>query len=206
MDEVDEMDKHGRSDPSRIILASASPRRRDLLTQAGYRFEVVPSDVDESAFEGSAAGPREHTETLALAKARSVARRYPDALVIGADTIADYDGRIIGKAADAREAEAITRKLFSKPHKVITGLALVRLRDNTQIVRSDVTTVYPRKMTEGQIARHIAGGSWEGKAGAYAIQETGDEFVDHIDGSLTNVMGLPMELLGSLLDGLGERK
>ncbi len=189
----------GEVTASRIILASASPRRRDLLTQAGYTFEVVPSDVDESAFEGSAASPQEHAEALALAKARSVARRYPDALVIGADTIVDCDGEIIGKAADAEEAEAITRKLFRAPHKVITGLALVRLRDNTQVVRSDVTVVYPRKMTEDQIARHIAGGSWEGKAGAYAIQETGDDFVDHIEGSLTNVMGLPMELLERLL-------
>ena len=116
--------------------------------------------------------------------------------------IVDCDGEIIGKPADAEEAEAITRKLFSAPHKVITGLALVRLRDNTQVVRSDVTIVYPRKMTEEQIARHIAGGSWEGKAGAYAIQETGDEFVDHIEGSLTNVMGLPMELLQRLLNDL----
>ncbi len=187
---------------SRLILASVSPRRRDLLTQAGYAFEVVPSDIDESAFEGSSAGPREHAEALALAKAQSVASRYPDALVIGADTLVDYDGQIIGKPADAEEAEAITRKLFIAPHKVITGLALVRLRDNTQVVESDVTIVYPRKMTQEQIARHIAGGSWEGKAGAYAIQETGDEFVDHIEGSLTNVMGLPMELLQRLLNDL----
>lgn len=190
---------------SRIILASASARRRDLLAQAGYTFEVVPSDVDESTFEGKTASPREYAETLALAKARSVAHRHPDALVIGADTLVDCGGRIIGKPADAEEAEAITRKLFSAPHNVITGLALVRLRDNTQIVRSDVTIVYPRRMTEGQVAKHIAGGSWEGKAGAYAIQETGDEFVDHIEGSLTNVMGLPMELLRRLLDDLSRR-
>jgi septum formation protein len=191
---------------ARLILASASPRRRELLAQAGYTFEVVPSDVDESAFEGATSSPREYAEALALAKARSVALRHPDALVIGADTIVDCDGRIIGKPADAKEAEAITRRLFSKPHKVITGLALVRLRDNTEIVRSDVTTVYPRKMTEEQIANHIAGGSWQGKAGAYAIQETGDEFVDHLEGSLTNVVGLPMELLDHLLGRLAERQ
>jgi len=188
--------------PARLILASASPRRRELLAQAGYRFEVVPSDVDESVFESDTFNPREHAEALALAKAQNVAGRYPDALVIGADTLVDCDGQIIGKPADAREAEAITRKLFRAPHKVITGLALVRLRDNTQIVQSDVTTVYPRKMTEEKIANHIAGGSWQGKAGAYAIQETGDEFVDHIEGSLTNVMGLPMELLQRLLHNL----
>ena len=189
-----------KSAPAQIILASASPRRRDLLAQAGYTFEVVPSDVDESAFEGSTSSPRQHAEALALAKARSVAPRYPDALVIGADTLVDCDGQIIGKPADAREAEQITRRLFSAPHKVITGLALIRLRDNTQVIRSDVTIVYPRNMTPEMIAKHIAGGSWQGKAGAYAIQKTGDEFVDHIEGSLTNVMGLPMELLQRLLN------
>lgn len=185
--------------PVRMILASASPRRRELLAQAGYTFRVVVPDVDESAFPSGTSDPRKHAEALALAKARSVAPRFPDSLVIGADTLIDFRGRIIGKAADAAEAEQITRKLFSAPHKVITGLALVRLSDSTEVVRSDVTIVYPRKMTEEQIARHIAGGSWEGKAGAYAIQETGDEFVDHIEGSLTNVMGLPMELLRRLL-------
>ena len=192
----------GETIPARIILASASPRRRDLMARAGYTFEVVPSDVDEAALEDAASSPRELAEALALAKARNVASRYPDALVIGADTLVDCRGEIIGKAAGAEEAERITRKLFSAPHRVITGLALIRLCDHTQIVHSDVTIVYPRKMTEEQIARHIAGGTWEGKAGAYAIQETGDEFVDHIEGSLTNVMGLPMGLLEQLLSNL----
>ena len=194
-----------KSAPAQIILASASPRRRDLLAQASYTFEVVPSDVDESAFEGSTSSPRQHAEALALAKAQSVALRYPGSLVIGADTLVDCNGQIIGKPADATEAEQITRKLFCAPHRVITGLALVRLRDNTEVVRSEVTTVYPREMTDKQIAKHLAGGSWQGKAGAYAIQETGDEFVDHIEGSLTNVMGLPMELLEQLLNDLSRR-
>ncbi len=199
MDLVDRVDE---GTPSRIILASASPRRRDLMTRAGYHFEVVPSDLDESLLGATASSPQKVAETLALAKAQSVASRHPDALVIGADTLVDCGGEIIGKPANAGEAEQITRKLFSAPHKVITGLALVRLCDDTQIVRSDVTIVYPRKMAEEQIARHITGGTWEGKAGAYAIQETGDEFVDHIEGSLTNVMGLPMELLEQLLKGI----
>ena len=192
--------------PARLILASASPRRRELLARAGYRFEVVVPDVDESAFAAGGSSPRRHAEALAVAKARNVAPRYPDCLVIGADTLVDLHGRIIGKPADAQEAEQITRQLFRTPHKVITGLALVRLHDNLEVVRSDVTTVYPRKMTDEQIARHVAGGSWEGKAGAYAIQETGDEFVERIDGSLTNVMGLPMELLQRLLSDLSQHQ
>ena len=169
------------------------------MSEAGYEFTVVLPEVDESAFTVEKADPVEYAKRLALAKAKSIARKYPDSFIIGADTIVDFQGRIIGKAADAKEAEQITRKLFSTPHKVITGLAIVRFSDGTELVQSDSTTVYPRKMTAGQIAEHIEGGSWRDKAGAYAIQETGDEFVEKIEGSLTNVMGLPMELLESLL-------
>jgi septum formation protein len=187
--------------PSSLILASASPRRRQLLNEAGYTFTVVTPDVDESAFPTEGFPAREYAQTLALTKAKSIAPMYPDRLVIGADTIADFDGEIIGKPIDADDAERITRKLFSSPHKVITGVAIVRLCDHTELVESDSTTVYPKPMTAGQIAEHIRSGTWRDKAGAYAIQETGDEFVDRIEGSLTNVMGLPMELLESLLVG-----
>ena len=189
-------------DPAPLILASVSPRRRRLMSEAGYEFIVVPPEVDESAFAADQVDPVEYAKRLALAKAKSVAGKYPDSFVIGADTIVDFQGRIIGKAADAEEAKQITGKLFSAPHKVITGVAIVRLSSGTELVKSDSTTVYPRKMTPGQIADHVKGGSWQDKAGAYAIQETGDEFVEKIEGSLTNVMGLPMELLASLLAGL----
>ena len=187
------------SSAARMILASASPRRKDLLVRAGYRFDVIPSEVDESAFSDDGVEPVRHAETLAVAKAQDVATRHPDRLVIGADTLVNFQGEILGKPADREDAERITRKLFSTAHQVITGLALVRLSTGIEIIRSDVTTVYPRKLTEDQIARHIAGGTWEGKAGAYAIQEMGDEFVERLDGSLTNVVGLPMELLSRLL-------
>jgi septum formation protein len=136
---------------------------------------------------------------LALAKAKNVAAEFPDRLVIGADTVIDFDGQIIGKPRSAKEAKEITRKLFSRPHKVITAVAIVQLSNGFEMVKSDTTIVYPKKMTDKQIAKHIKGGSWRGKAGAYAIQETGDEFVEKIDGSLTNVMGLPMELLQQML-------
>jgi septum formation protein len=192
-----------------IILASASPRRRQLLAKAGYKFKVVPSDIDESAFPATGLSATEYAKGLALAKARKVAGKFPDCLVIGVDTVVDFNGEIIGKPADAKEAELITRKLFSAPHKVITGVAIVRLSDGAEITDSDTTIVYPKRLTdepfgselraELQIARHIKGLSWRGKAGAYAIKEKGDEFVERIDGSLTNVMGLPMELLGRML-------
>ena len=187
--------------PAPLILASASSRRRQLLSEAGYEFTVVEPDVDESAFSIKGVAAHEYAERLALAKAKSVAPMYPDDLVIGADTVADFAGEIIGKPTDTKDAERITRKLFSAPHKVITGIAIVRVHDNTQVVKSDSTTVYPKPLTAGQIAKHVKSGTWRDKAGAYAIQETGDEFVERIEGSLTNVMGLPMELLESLLAG-----
>jgi septum formation protein len=186
----------------KIVLASASPRRKELMQKHGLVFDVVVSDVDESKFAVDNITPQEYAKTLALAKAAYVAEDYPDSLVIGADTIADCDGKIIGKAENEQHAEFITRLLFSRPHRVITGVALVRPIDNIEIVDSDITIVYPRKMSDKQIAAHIKGGTWQGKAGAYAIQETGDEFVEKIDGSLTNVMGLPMELLDKLLSDI----
>lgn len=181
-----------------IILASRSPRRRQLLSEAGYKFKVVVPEINESDFSADVE-PRRYAEQLSLAKAKSVAGRFPDSLVIGADTVVDFDDEIIGKAADAKEAEQIIRKIFSRPHKVITAVAIVRLRDGVEIVESDTTTVYPRQMTDEQLAKHIKKGSWRDKAGAYAIKESGDEFVEKIEGSLTNVMGLPMELLERLL-------
>jgi septum formation protein len=188
---------------SQFILASASPRRKHLLEKAGYCFDIIPSDVDESVYDAEGFTSEEHTRVLALAKAKDVAVRFPNAIVIGSDTVVDLDGEIIGKPDHAEHAEEITRKLFSKPHKVITGLALVCVEKDIEIVASDTTIVFPKQLTEAQIAEHIRKGDWQGKAGAYGIQETGDEFVDHIDGSFTNVMGLPMELIQRLLADLG---
>ncbi len=193
------MSKHQQSS---FILASASPRRKNLLREAGYNFEIIVSDVDESSLEDADISPAEFAANLAFAKALDVAKKNPDKLVLGADTVVDFEGEIIGKADDAEHAEEITRKLFSKPHKVITAVALIRLCDNVKIIDYDTTVVYPMQMTDEQIAEHIAGNSWQGKAGAYAIQETGDKFVEKLDGSLTNVMGLPMEMVNALLSDL----
>ena len=188
---------------SQFILASASPRRRDLLRKAGYCFEIVPSGVDESKYNVNGICSKEHTKILALAKAKDIAAKFPNAIVMGSDTVVDLDGEIIGKPDDVDHAEEIIRKLFSKPHKVITGLAMVSIEKTIEIVEADTTVVYPRRLTEAQIADHIINGQWQGKAGAYGIQETGDEFVERIDGSFTNVMGLPMELVKVVLGKLG---
>ena len=188
-----------------FILASQSPRRNTLLAEAGYRFQVIPSTIDESVFDDQRMEPEDYAKRLALAKAQDVAQRFPAQLVLGADTIVDCRGRIIGKPRDAAHAEQLTRRLFSQPHRVITGLALVCRVAHREVVEADCTTVYPKPMTEEQIAAHIQGGSWEGKAGAYAIQETGDQFVERLEGSLSNVIGLPLELLARLLrDWIGQ--
>ena len=204
-----------RQYPISIILASASPRRRQLLAEAGYKFTVVEPDIDEAAFSVKGLRAREYAERLALAKAKNVAQKHPGCFVIGADTVADFKGQIIGKPTDAKHAEQITKKLFSGPHKVITAVAIVHLckpwppseqprtgvsaRNPIELVASETTTVYPKKLSVEQIREHIKSKSWQGKAGAYAIKEKGDEFIERIEGSLTNVMGLPMELLESLL-------
>lgn len=185
-----------------FILASASPRRKELLMRAGYNFEVVVSNIDESKISTEGLTPAQFAARAALAKAKTIAEKYPDKLIVAADTVADFDGEIIGKAENAEHAEQIIRKLFSRPHKVITAIAIVKKDAGIEIVDYDTTTVYPKKLSEEQITRHIESKSWENKAGAYAIQcrkaspsrEGGDEFIDHIEGSETNVMGLSMEL------------
>jgi len=195
---------------NQIILASASPRRKQLLAEAGYKFDVVVSQIDESICSTDKITSVEYAKQLALAKANDVADKYPDSIVIGADTVVDFEGQIIGKPRDACHAEEITRMLFSKPHKVITGLALVCKSGTAilavssragspcyKIVEAETTVVYPRKLTDAQIAGHINSGIWQNKAGAYSIRDN-DPFVDHIEGSMTNVMGMPMELLKRL--------
>lgn len=190
---------------SQFILASASPRRQLLLEQAGYCFDIVPSNVDESLHPVAGISSEQYASGLALAKAQDVAALFSNAPVLGCDTVVDFEGEIIGKPDDAAHAEEITRKLFSRPHKVITGVALVHIGRNLVIVKSDTTVVFPRPLTEEQIAEHIRTGDWQGKAGAYGIQETGDEFIERIEGSFTNVIGLPMELIEGLLTELGIR-
>ena len=188
------MDIHSKT----IILASASPRRKQLFAEAGYKFTVVVSQIDESIFSAENIAPAEYAKQLALAKGTDVADKYPDSIVIGADTVVDFEGQIIGKPRDAKHAEEITRMLFSKPHKVITGVAIICKLRNLKIVEADTTVVYPKKLTDAQIAEHIESGVWQNKAGAYSISDN-DPFVDHIEGSMTNVMGMPMELLKRLL-------
>jgi septum formation protein len=191
---------------AQIILASASPRRKQLLSNAGYQFSVIHPEIDEAAYSTDRIASEQYAQKLALAKAKSIAVKHPESIVISADTIVDFHGEIIGKPANAKEARQIIEKLFSAPHQVITGVAVCRLCDDMELVACDTTTVYPKQLTHEQITEYIKSGRWKEKSGAYAIKENGDEFVEKIEGSLTNVMGLPMELLECLLSKIFSRQ
>jgi septum formation protein len=187
------------AEKNRFILASASPRRKDLLTKAGYKFDVVVSNVDESALPLKGLSPERFACIAAIAKANDVAKQFKDRLIVASDTVVDYNGEIIGKAQDTKHAEEITRKLFSGPHKVITAIAMVKKDIGLEKVEYDSTTVYPTGMSEKQIEEHIASNVWKDKAGAYGIQEGGDKFIERIEGSETNVMGFSMELFEKMI-------
>ena len=171
-----------------IILASASPRRAALLREAGPEFasmQIMPSDADEGA------DPLEN----ALLKAESVAAANPRAIVIGADTVIRFGGETIGKPADLDDARAILAKLSGRTHDVVTGVC-VRCLENDILVRfEDATHVTFRLLTPEAIEKYIKAVNVLDKAGAYAIQEHGDDIIQGIEGSRTNVIGLPVERL-----------
>jgi len=187
-----------------LILASNSPRRRELLRQAGYRFEVRPPPIEDRAAE-QAPSPGAYAESLAYLKARAAVEHYGlgEGLVLGADTVVVLGGRIIGKPADEADARRILSQLSGSEHQVVTGVALVDAASGRRRLAHDVTRIRMRRMTADEIDAYVAGGEGLGKAGAYAIQETGDRYIERIDGSLTNVVGLPMELLERMLVAAG---
>jgi septum formation protein len=181
-----------------LVLASASPRRRELLAELGLRFRCVPADVDESLLPGES--PEETALRLALAKARAVAavEREID-LVLGADTLVAAGGGILGKPRDRRDAERMLRLLSGDRHRVLTGVALVSPRSGGEIAEVVTTLVTMRPLSDREVRSYVASGEADGKAGAYAIQETADRFVTGLEGSFRNVVGLPVERLGELL-------
>ena len=179
----------------RLVLASRSPRRVELLTRAGYRFEVAPADIDERRFDGEV--PRELVRRLAREKAAAVAPRHPGAVVLGADTLVVVDGAVLGKPDGAAGAAAMLRRLSGRAHEVLTGVALQagdRCRDGVQSTR-----VVFRALSPDDVAWYVATGESADKAGSYSIQGRASRFVTRIEGSYTNVVGLPIELVDDLL-------
>jgi septum formation protein len=186
----------------KLVLASSSPRRRELLAEAGFEFDVVSPPIEEPATFQQGVAPAARAEALAYFKARSVAERHPAACVLGADTLVAVAGRVLGKPADRDEAEGMLRTLSGTRHAVISGVALLG-PDGIRLITSETTHVTMRPLTDQEVADYLDSGEWVGKAGAYAIQETADRFVVKVEGSFSNVVGLPIELVGRMLTDLG---
>lgn len=174
-----------------LILASASPRRAALLRQAGFEFRIVIAKVSET--HPDHLSPSESARYNARRKALSVALRHPHCLVLGADTVVSLDRTILGKPGSIAEARSMLAQLAGKPHLVITGVCMIHIESGREVCLADVTRVYFRPLTPAQIHGYLERIDPLDKAGAYAIQEHGDLVVDSIEGSFTNVVGLPME-------------
>jgi nucleoside triphosphate pyrophosphatase len=184
-----------------IILASESPRRAELLRQLGYEFKVVPSGVAE--IHQSELTAQELAQINAYRKARGVAKKYPDSLVIGADTLVFIEEKIFGKPKDLEAAYQMLEQLQGKTHMVVTAICLLQLRTHRQRVFAENTSVTFRPLDAIKMRRYLTKVNPLDKAGAYAIQEEGDLIVEGISGSYTNVVGLPMERLRAELSSWG---
>jgi nucleoside triphosphate pyrophosphatase len=186
----------------RLILASASPRRADLLTAAGFTFEIAPADVDETPEPGER--PRDYALRVATSKAEAAAAhcRESGSLVLAADTVVVAEGQILGKPMDAADSKRMLKMLSGAVHSVLT--AVVLCRDGRQSGEVAETRVHLLPLSETEIDRYIETGEPEGKAGAYAIQGHAARFVDWIEGSWSNVVGLPIATVYRLLKEYGE--
>jgi septum formation protein len=185
----------------RLILASASPRRAELLRQLEVMFEVIPSEATEILDNNLS--PLELCQLNAHRKARSVAKKIPDALVLGADTLVFLGNDILGKPANRAEAERMLSALQGCTHQVVTGVSLIHLRGHRERLFAVSTDVTFHSLTTAQIRDYLAKTSPLDKAGAYAIQEHGGEIVAGISGSYSNVVGLPLERLKTELAAWG---
>jgi septum formation protein len=181
-----------------LILASASPRRSELLRQLRPRFQIVPSQAPETRGEHWSAG--ELAQVNACRKARAVSKQFPDALVLGVDTLVSAGDALFGKPRTRTEARGMLASLQGRTHQVTTGVCLICLRARRQKVFCEQTDVTFRPLTPAQIRRYLQKVNPLDKAGAYGIQERGEELVESISGSFTNVVGLPLEKLRAELD------
>lgn len=187
----------------RLILASASPRRRELLDALGARFEVHPAPLEEPRDKPAHLTPAAWVEALAYYKARAVADQHPGVWVLGADTIVVCEGQILGKPRDLADARDMLELQARRPSEVITGLALVRGGECfTRAITHDATRVWMRDRADLRES-YLLAGDWQGKAGAYGIQDVGDALVERRIGSFSNVVGLPVERAEPLLRRFG---
>lgn len=188
----------------RLILASASAGRRELLGRLGIPFEVMPADIDEPT---GFTDPRHEVQAVSWLKARAVAAKIDDGVILSADTIGWLDGGAILKPRDEADARRILRAMGGRDHELWTGVTLWRRPDDVQIIWQERSLVRFQALTDEQLDRYLATRSWKNHSGAYAIEEQGDPYVSVAEGSVTNVIGLPLESLQARLPMLleGER-
>jgi septum formation protein len=185
----------------KVVLASASPRRQELLEQIHVNFVTIPSNIDESEIKANKSV--DLVQKLALAKANNVAKRVANSLVIGADTIVVHKEKVLGKPSSDNDGFNMLSKLSGDQHQVITGLAVIDADTRQRKLDYEVTKVMMREITNQEISDYIATKEPRDKAGSYAIQEKGAIFVDKIDGSFSNVVGLPLAKLVMVCRDLG---
>ena len=187
--------------PPRLILASASPRRRELLQQTPLRFRVIPSRTDETRLREET--PETYVARIAAEKARAVAERYPGFWVLAADTIVALEGQIFGKPADLDNARQMLTSLSGHPHQVLTAFVLLDTAGNTTAAETVTSQVTFKELSESEVTAYLATGEPFDKAGAYAIQGKGRDLVAQVSGSHTNIIGLPMDEVTAALRAVG---
>ena len=189
----------------RLILASASPRRRDLLRNAGFDFEVRPGQIVEEIQPGEL--PEDFARRAAREKALQIAASSPrGGLVLGADTVVVIGGQTLGKPSDPEDAARMLRLLSGRTHQVHTGICLVRAPNSIEVLKHETTLVTFRKLDEEEIRQYVESGEPSDKAGAYAIQGLASKFVTRISGCYSNVVGLPIALVYEILKPLMEEE
>ena len=190
------MTQEGTARQRRLVLASASPRRQELLREAGYEFSVFPANIDEDSY--LTLMPIELARHLSFEKAKAVASRFPHDVILAADTVVAFGDRALSKPEDADDARKMLTLLSGTTHIVITGVTIMQKESEVQQTRAAMSAVRMRALTPAEIDAYIASGQWEGKAGGYGIQDQ-DPFVTKMSGSHTNIVGLPMELVEKML-------
>ena len=183
-----------------IILASASPRRREILEMFNLKFDVNPSNIDENI---DIKNPYEFVESLSYNKAKNIADKNSDSLVIGCDTIVHINDRILGKPVDEKDALNMLKLLSGKVHEVVTGISLVCKNKNIKLISHETTKVYFKDLSDEEILCYIKTKEPLDKAGSYGIQGLASVFVEKIDGCYFNVVGLPTSKLYTLLGRIG---
>jgi septum formation protein len=189
---------------NRLVLASKSPRRYELLKQVGLDFDVIPSGIEEDYMKGES--PRKHVLRLAEAKALDVGNQHPDRWVVAADTIVYVDHVILGKPKSREEAKKMLRRLSGKEHRVLTGFSIHHLEKGKGDQEAVQTTVKVKKLTQAEMVWYVETGEPFDKAGGYAVQGIGSFMIESIKGSYTNVVGLPICELIQMLNRLGAIK